>query len=579
MTVSPRTVDSVTVEVIRNYLLSAAREMMRNLKRTSFNTIVYEIQDFGLGIYDRQGRLLAESPGLAVFTRANDFGVKNMINYLGPDGFERGDVILLNYPFWSASHTLDVMASSPIFYKDELVGFTAVKIHLLDLGQKDAGYTLDSTDMYQEGLIFPCSKIVEAGTWNKPLGDLIRFNSRMPDRVIGDINAQISSCRTGERRVEQLIDRFGLDVFDAAVEQIFEHGERIARARLAELPKGTWSAEDYLDSDGIDHDTMLKVRVTVTITDGEFHVDFTGSHPTVKGPLNLPFGLTEGVSALTFKGLTTPDSPANDGHFRPLRVTAPEGSIMNAQPPAPTFMLWTGLLTPEVILKAVAKALPDDVPACSGGDVSTMMGVGLNPRTGQPWVEATNEAVGFGAHAGGDGENGIMHMSEPGCQNNPVEVLETKAPLLIESYGLVRDSGGPGKHRGGLGIQRTYRFLHDSYALTLVQKTRTKPWGLAGGHEGENCKVILRPGTESERVVGMVYEPMKADEVLINMTGGGGGWGDPLERDPERVLDDVINDYVSVEAAKDKYGVIIDVNTMTVDHDATDALRASMRSA
>lgn len=576
---SRATVDSVTVEVIRNYLLSAAREMMRNLKRTSFNTIVYEIQDFGLGLYDRKGRLIAESPGLAVFTRANDFGIRSMIDYLGEENIHPGDVILTNYPYWSASHTMDVLASSPIYHKDRLMGYTAVKIHWLDLGQKDAGYTLDATEMYHEGLILPCAKIYERGKLNRGLLEIIRFNSRMPDRVVGDINAQISSCRTGERRVQQLLDRFGPETFEAAVEEILDHGERVARAALARLPKGTWSAEDYVDSDGIDLDTPLKIRATVTITDDEFHVDFTGSHPAVRGPLNVPFGLTQGVSALAFKGLTTPEWPANEGHFRPLRVTAPEGSLMHAVPPASTFMLWAGLLTPEVVLKAVAQAMPDKVPACSGGDVCTMMGVGIHPATGRPWVEATNEAVGFGGHAGGDGEDGIMHLTEPGCQNNPVEVLETKAPLFIENYGLRRDSGGPGKHRGGLGIQRTYRFLADAYALTLVQKTKSKPWALAGGREGDPAHVILRPGTPQERRVGMVYEPMKPGERLVNNTGGGGGWGDPLERDPALVLADVLSDRVSVEAALRDYGVVVDVENERVDEQETARVRAERRSA
>lgn len=572
-------VDSITVEVIRNYLLSAAREMMRNLKRTSYNTIVYEIQDFGLGIYDRHCRLLAESPGLAVFTRANDYGLQKIVEYLGEDNIHPGDCYLCSYPYWSASHTLDVLCASPIFHRDELVGFTAVKIHWLDLGQKNAGYVLDSTDIYQEGLLMPAAKIYKAGELNKDLLDLIRFNSRIPDRTIGDMNAQISSCRTGERRVQQLVEKFGLETYLEAVEQILDHGERIARARMAELPKGTWSAEDYVDEDGIDLDKMLKIKVTVTITDDEFVVDFTGSDPACKGPMNVPYGLTLGVSALAFKGLTTPDWPANEGHFRPLKVIAPEGSLMHAVPPAPTFMLWTGILTPEVILKAVAQAMPDQIPACSGGDVCSMMGVGVNPRNGQTWVEATNEAVGFGGHAGGDGEDGIMHLTEPGCQNNPVEVLETKAPLLIESYGLRRDSGGPGKHRGGLGVQRTYRFLAPASAITLVKKTRTKPWGLAGGREGDPCHVILRPGTDRERRVGAVYEAMDAGEVLVNCSGGGGGWGDPLERDPQKVLEDVRNDYVSLESAQRDYGVVIDTATWTVDEEATRKLRAQLRGA
>jgi N-methylhydantoinase B len=565
--------DSITVEVIRHYLLSAAREMARNLMRTSYSTIVYEIRDFGLGIYDRQCRLLAEAPGLAIFTRANDYALKKIVEFLGEEHIHPGDVILLNYPFWSSTHTLDVTAASPIFWKEHLIGFTAVKQHGLDLKQKDAGYCLDSVDMHQEGLFFPCSKIYKHGVLNKELEDLIRFNCRMPERVLGDMNAQISSCRTGERRTIELIEKFGLDTFTHAVEQILDHGERLARARLATLPKGTWTAEDWVDDDGIDRDTMVKIKATVTITDEEMVVDFTGSSPQTKGPINIPFGCTLGVAGLVFKAVTTPDTPANAGNFRPLRVEAPPGTLMHAVPPAATFTLWPALLATEVVTKALAQGMPEVVPACSGGDVCSMMGVGINPRNGKMWIEATNEGVGFGGHAGGDGENGIMHMTEPGCRNNPIEVLETKAPLFIESYGLRQDSGGPGEHRGGLGVTRVYRFLTTSSAVTLVKKTKTRPWGMAGGREGENCHVILRPRTEREQVTGMVYETMAPGEILVNCSGGGGGWGDPFKRDPQKVLDDVRNGYVSLARAKTDYGVVIDAERLTVDPAATAALR------
>lgn len=565
--------DTITVEVIRNYLLSAAREMARNLMRTSYSTIVYEIRDFGLGIYDRHCRLVAEAPGLAIFTRANDYALQKIVEFLGEDHIHPGDVILLNYPYWSSTHTLDVTATSPIFACDQLVGFTAVKQHWLDLKQKDAGYCLDSVDMYQEGLFFPCSKIYQRGVLNKEIENIIRFNCRMPDRVLGDMNAQVSSCRTGERRVTELVDKFGTETYEHAVKEILDHGERLARARLAALPKGTWSAEDWVDDDGIDKESLVKIKATVTITDEEMVVDFSGSSPATRGPINIPFGCTLGVAGLVFKAITTPETPANEGNFRPLRVEAPPGTLMHAVPPSATFTLWPALLATEVVTKALAQGMPQVVPACSGGDVCSMMGVGTNPRTGKMWIEATNEGVGFGGHADTDGENGIMHMTEPGCRNNPVEVLETKAPLLIERYGLRQDSGGPGEHRGGLGITRVYRFLAPSSAVTLVKKTKTRPWGMNNGGDGENCHVIVRPGTDQERVTGMVYEPMAPGDVLANCSGGGGGWGDPFTRDPEKVLHDVRDGYVSLTSARNDYGVEIDEKTLTVNTGATSALR------
>ena len=566
--------DLITTEVIHNYLLSAAREMERNLMRTSYNTIVYEIRDFGLGIYDRHCRLLAEAPGLAIFTRGNDYGLKKTVEFIGEENMEPGDLLLTSYPYWSSAHPMDVLATSPIFACGELVGYTAIKLHWLDLGQKDPGYVLDSVDVFQEGLLMPGLKIYKAGVRDEEIYNLLRFNSRLPDRIIGDMNAQVSACRTGERRVSELVENFGVELFQEAVEAILDHGERVARARLAALPKGTWTAEDWADDDGVDRDTMLKLRCTVTVTDDEFIVDWSGSNPACLGPMNLPIGLTEGVSGLAFKGVSTPDLPANDGHYRPLRVIAPPGELMNAQHPAATFFIWTGILAPEVVCKALARGMPERVQACSGGDIFSLMGLGMHPETGVPWLEATNEAVGFGAFAGNDGEDAIMHVSEPGCRNNPVEVLESKAPWIIDTYHMRRDSGGPGKYRGGVGVTRAYRFQHPSSALTLVKKTKTAPWGMAGGKEAEAGHVIVRPGTDREERTGAIYYQMEAEDVIRNNSGGGGGWGNPLEREPQRVLDDVINDFVSLESARADYGVVIDEDSLAIDRAATAALRA-----
>ena len=566
--------DPITVEVIHNYLLSAAREMERNLMRTSYSTVIYEIRDFGLGIYDRDCRLLAEAPGLAVFTRGNDYGLMKTVEFVGEENMEPGDLLLTSYPYWSSAHPLDVLAVAPIFAFGELVGYTAIKQHWLDLGQKDAGYILDSVDVFQEGLLLPGLKLYKAGVLDKEIHNLLRFNSRLPDRIIGDLNAQISASRTGERRVTELVERFGLDLFREAVEAILDHGERMSRARLAELPNGTWTAEDWADDDGIDRDTMLKLKATVTVTDDEFIVDWSGSNPATRGPMNMPIGLTEGVSGLAFKGITTPDSPANAGNYRPLKVIAPPGEIMHAVPPAPTFTVWAGLLAPEVILKALSQGMPDRIPACSGGDVFDIMGLGVHPETGAPWLEATNEAVGFGAYAGSDGEDAIMHLSEPGCRNNPVEVLETKAPWIIETYHMRRDSGGAGKYRGGVGVTRAYRFLHPSTTLALVKKTKSAPWGMAGGLDAEVGHVVVWPGTDREEVTGAIHYQMDAEDVVQNNSGGGGGWGNPRERDPQLVLEDVINDFVSLESARHDYGVAIDAAAMNIDEAATAALRA-----
>ena len=566
-------IDAITTEIIRHGLLSACEEMARNLCRTSYNTVVYETHDYGVGLHDVNGDIAADAPGIAVFTRGNDYGIKRSIEFLGTDSMKPGDVFINNYPYWSSAHTLDPLVFAPIHVDGRLVGFASCRCHVLDLQQKDPGYVLDSTDMYQEGIFFPVVKLYREGEINEDIFNIVRYNSRLPSHTIGDLQAQVSAVVTGVRRTREIADKFGAETLTAAMDAINAHGERLALAALRRMPKGTWSAEDYMDHDGVDLDRLVKMAVTITITDDEMIVDWTGSDEGVRGPINLPRGLTEAFNCLIFKALTTPEWPVTAGNFRPLRVITKEGSVMHAVPPMPTFTLWGGLLGGEVMLKALAQGMPDRVPACSGGDVCSVMALGVDPRTGGPWLEGMNDAVGFGAHAGGDGEDGIMHLSEPGCRNNPVEVLEIKGPLLIDHYGYRPDTGGPGKHRGGVGISRVYRFLAPATAISILYKTKSPPWGINGGKEADPNHVVIDPGTENEERKGSSYNFLEAGQVLANNTGGGGGWGNPFERDPALVAKDVRNGFVSVEAAERDYGVAVDPATFSVDTVRTATLR------
>ena len=566
-------IDAITTEIIRHGLLSACEEMARNLCRTSYNTVVYETHDYGVGLHDVNGDIAADAPGIAVFTRGNDYGIKRSIEFLGTDSMKPGDVFINNYPYWSSAHTLDPLVFAPIHVDGRLVGFASCRCHVLDLQQKDPGYVLDSTDMYQEGIFFPVVKLYREGEINEDIFNIVRFNSRLPSHTIGDLQAQVSAVVTGVRRTREIADKFGVETLTAALDAINVHGERLALAALRRMPKGTWSAEDYMDHDGVDLDRPVKMAVTITITDDEMIVDWTASDEGVRGPINLPRGLTEAFNCLIFKALTTPEWPVTAGNFRPLRVITKEGSVMHAVPPMPTFTLWGGLLGGEVMLKALAQGMPDRVPACSGGDVCSVMALGVDPRTGGPWLEGMNDAVGFGAHAGGDGEDGIMHLSEPGCRNNPVEVLEIKGPMLIDHYGYRPDTGGPGKHRGGVGVSRVYRFLAPATAISVLYKTVSPPWGINGGKEAEPNHIVIDPGTENEERKGGSYNFLEAGQVLANNTGGGGGWGNPFERDPALVAKDVRNGFVSVEAAERDYGVAVDPVTFTVDTARTAILR------
>lgn len=568
--------DAITTEIVRHGLLAAAEEIARNLCRTAYNTVVYEIHDYGIGIHDAQGDVVADAPGIAIFTRGNDAGIKKAMEFLGREAMEEGDVFILNYPYWSSAHTLDPLVFAPIHYDNELIGFASCRIHVTDLNQKDPGYVLDSTHMSQEGLMLPASKLYRRGVKNDDVFNIIRFNSRMPKHTIGDIQAQVSACVSGVRRTQEIARKYGKTALLESMQTINEHGEKLARLALSKLPKGTWSAVDYVDDDGINKDELVKLQVTVTITEEEMVIDWTGSAENVEGPINLPPGQTAALSSLIFKSLTTPDSPVVAGNFAPLKVVTVPGSVMHAVPPMPTFTLWTGLLAGEVILKALAQGMPDLVPACSGGDVCSMMGLGINPRNGEPWQEATNEAVGFGGTSNADGEDGIMHLSEPGCRNNPVEVLETKSSMIIDSYGYRPDTGGAGKYRGGVGVSRVYHFTAPATGICLVYKTKTEPWPIAGGKPGRPNEIVLNPGTDRESVQGGSYNLLDAGDVLVNSTGGGGGYGNPFERKPEDVAKDVRNGFVSPEAAIREYGVAVDLDTFIVLQDETARLRATV---
>lgn len=575
----PRRVDLVTVEVIRSYLVSAAQEMKKTMQRTSYNTIIYEILDFAVSLYNGKLELIAEAPGLAMFLGANDYAIRKAVEKTGESNLNEGDILIMNYPYWSSAHTYDVPLIAPIFFEGKIIAYSTIRAHWLDLGAKDSGYLLDSTDVFQEGLILPSVKIVKRGKMDEEIVDIIRFNSRFPDRVIGDLNAQIAAIRVGERRIKELAAKYGKETLSDAIVEIIDHGERMTREALKELPSGSWSAVDYMDDDGIEKEKMVKLKATVSIGDDGMTIDFTGSADQVKGPFNVPLGMIQSIAKIVFKCLTTPHLPANEGNFKPLKVIAPKGSIFNPIPPAPTFTLWTAILAIEVVTKALAPALPKKIPACSGGDLCDIMMVGKDPETKELWLEAANEGVGWGAFYCSDGINGTMHISETQTRNLPVEVLETKAPVVIERVELLQDSGGAGEFRGGLGLRRDYHFLAETDVISIVKKTKTNPWGLEGGRDGAPNHVVAYLNTDKERRTGAERFELKPGETISNRSGGGGGYGDPLKRDPDLVLNDVLNEYISPERAKNVYGVVIDLGKKRVDYKATKQLREELGKA
>jgi N-methylhydantoinase B len=552
-------IDGAVVEIVRSYLVSAAEEMRATLIRTAFNPVIYEVFDFGISIYDAKLDLIGEASGLTFFLGANDHAVRKTLEYVGEENLGIGDVLIMNYPYWNGAHTHDATLLAPVFEAggDSAFAYLVVRAHWLDLGAKDPGYVLDSTDMHQEGLIFPGTKVIKAGKPDREILELIRFNSRMPDLVLGDFNAQVAALRTGERRIKELLEKFGRSTLEAAIEVIQAHGERTSRRALAELPKGTWTAVDWLDDDGIS-DEQLRMQATVTITDETFEVDLNGSHGTAKGPVNMPFGSTLAMCKVAFKALTTPDEPANAGQMRPLVVKAEPGNLFHAVYPAPTFTLWTGIVALELIFKALGQGMPERLAASSGGDMPGYMMVGIHPDTQQLFAISNGDVVGWGATREHDGSDLTIHFSEGVARNTPIEVMEARTTMFFERVEAVTDSGGAGRHRGGVGLRRDVRFLGEGEVITVAKKTKVRPWALAGGQEPEPNSLVAYPDTDREWHVSTKRVPVQPGDRFRVVTAGGGGHGDPRDRDPEAVREDVLDGFVSPNAARALYGVDVE---------------------
>jgi N-methylhydantoinase B len=547
--------DGATAGVVHRYLLAAAEEMRTALVRTAFNPVIYEVLDFGISIYDEHLDLLAEAPGITSFLGANDYAIRKAVEHVGIDQLEPGDVVMMNYPFWNSAHAYDATLFGPVFCGGERpFAYLCVRAHWMDLGAKDPGYVLDSTDVHQEGLLFPGTKVFRRYEESREILDLLRFNSRMPDLIMGDLHAQVSAIRTGERRVRELVERFGAGTVNAVAQRLYDEGERRTRAVLSELPQGSWSAEDWADGD-MNTKTPLKLSVTVTIADGRIEFDFAGSAGTAVGPVNLPFGSTLAMCKVALKGLTTPYEPANAGHTRPLSVRAEPGSLFHAVYPAPTFTQWTHIVAFELLHKALAQGMPERVPASSGGDMPGFMMVGTHPETRSLFAVSNNEVVGWGATHDHDGNDATIHPSESIVRNTPVEVLEQKTTMLIERLEMRPDSGGAGRFRGGCGIERSISFLGDGEFLNVVQKTISPPWPIAGGRESEPTRILAYAGTDRERPISIERIDVRAGDRVIVRTAGGAGYGDPHERPRELVRTDVEEGLVSPEAARRDYGL------------------------
>ncbi|MFQ6065667.1 MAG: hydantoinase B/oxoprolinase family protein [bacterium] len=581
-------IDPITLEVIRNRLIAASRDIRRTVERAAYSPVLYEVVDFSCGILDSEANLVAETPGLPIFLANLDYAVESTYNTLGRDNLKSGDVILCNDPYnGGGTHCPDLVVLCPTFYRGGIRGWAAFRGHTVDMGGiYPGGWYSNTTEVFQEGFRLPPVKIMVEGEPNEDVFRLIRANGRVPDAVLGDIRAMIAATRTGSKRFSEIIDDYGLDVTLGALQEILDQGERMARAAIRRIPNGTYAAEAFLDGDGNDDaplDEKLRLKVTITVENEEMTIDFTGTDRQCRGPMNVPEPSTISSARYGFKIVTTPDLPSNKGFFRPLKVIIPDGSLLKAEFPAACAM-WPAPTTtiPDLILKALSPAMPDRVRAGHFGDSMANFIYGTDPRTGKYYVCAEGDAGGYGGKPDDDGEPALFSMDLGDTYNVPSEVEEVRFPWRVERFELRQDSGGAGKFRGGLGVRRDYRIIGHKAGLTVTtdRVKYTPPWGLFGGKAGKpSITVVYRNDGSEERWRKISNLPLAPNDVVSFQTGGGGGYGSPLERDPEKVLLDVINGYVSLQKAKEEYGVVIDEDKMKIDVKATRQLRDNMKKA
>lgn len=551
--------DPITAEVIRHALNSAANQMKRALIRTAFSPIIYEVLDFAVAIYDRDIRLLAQAPSLPLFMGTLNFCVEAaVVNIGGSEELKPGDVLMYNWPYGTGSHAQDLAVIMPVFLADRtLVGYTVIKGHWLDIGAKDP-YCTDTVDVFQEGTKYPGVRIYREGKLNDDIHRMIIANSRMPKAVLGDLDAQITGCRVGAQGLLAVIGRFGLQAYEDAVELIFDHGERVVRGYFEKIPDGRYLARGEMDNNGVDVEPV-PFEIAIEVAGSEVRIDFSYSPPEQGGPVNCPLPSTIAASRVAITMLAGFGEPPHEGLFRPISVVTRPGTMFHPQPPAPCFLYgWPALQAIEVIYRAIAAAVPEAVPASSGGCICSVVWWGRRAATGEPWADGAPHPTGQGAWNGGDGGT-MLHIAESATRFTPVEIWEARNPWLIEKLALAQDSAGPGEYRGGPGIDLQFRMLEPTNITTVCERTRNRPWGLAGGGEARanGARVRLPDGrvVEAPKTTRFV---VPKDGVLELSTGGGGGYGPPSRRSREAVGRDLREGYISREFARRHYPHAVD---------------------
>jgi N-methylhydantoinase B len=550
--------DPFTVEIVKESLVAIGDEMFVAMQRTSMSTIIYEVLDYATGLLDARGDLITQGNGVTGFLGTLTFAARSVIEKFGGH-LAPGDVIITNDPYsGGGTHLSDVTLVHPLFYADQLVAFAANKAHWTEVGGGSPGsWTTNSVDIWQEGLQFPCLKLVERGEIDPKLVELIRANVRTPDMSIGDMSAQAASLRVAERRFVELCDRYGLDTVLHSIAALMDYGEQMTRRQLARIPDGTYQAVDYIDDDGLGSGP-LKMCVEVTVTADRFVCDFTGSHAQVPGPINCGRSGLEAAVRVIFKALTDPGIPANEGCFRPLDVICPDGTVVTAARPAPTSIYWESMdIASDLIWRALAPVLPERLTMGHFLSVCGTVVSGVHPDTGELFILVEPQPGGWGAGVDRDGANGLVAMGDGETYTIPVEVCETRFGVQVEQLTLNICDGGAGRYRGGRGLIREYRITADEAVVTgTFGRHKVLPWGTAGGQDGSPNYMEFVHADGSSRVFGKVaqYRLTRGESVRL-VTGTGGGYGDPRRRPPDEVRRDLRDGYITPAMAYRDYGV------------------------
>ena len=573
--------DAVTLEVLRNALPAVANEMAADLQRTSYNMMIYEVRDYCTALLDTNGELISQNVG-GVSHFVADLGVlvvDGMKRY-GSDGFKPGDVVITNHQAVAGQHLNNVVIYMPYFYRGELLMFCMVRAHWIDVGGQSTGFGAGATvaDPWLEGLQLDQLKIYEEGKLNETLYRVIKDNIRFPESSLGDMKSQMAACRLAARRMDELFDKYGKDTILAAISQIFDETEQKCRNVVVQLPDGIYEAEASIDDDGLIRDEEVPIRVKITIKGSDMTIDLSGCSAERKAAIN---SRTYAGARVAYKALTGPLDPVNEGSFRALKVIIPEGNIMMAKFPAP-MSGWSAIVPTVVdtIVVALAKAMPDRVPAGHHGLLGgSVVFFGLHPTTKRRFIVQSIEGGGWGGRPFEDGESATVSVCQGDVRNGSIEGIELKCPVLVESRALRPDSCGAGRYRGGLGLDMKVRNLVEGkWNFERTRRSKCPPWGIAGGTAGEPGGNLLKlPGEKAFKWITGANIPVPLNSQAIVRTGGGGGWGDPLERDAALVAADAAEGLISRQAARELYGVVLR-GSMSLDESATQRLRDRLRS-